>query len=1015
MRLHNNGLLIADLHIKKDERYAPEGTTDYRLEQQPMMLLDRIEELIPERNIGWLAILGDLLDTSACLPQELHVLDKFLSRMNNWNIPILVILGQHDVDSNRYDGNDTNYFNRSNVTALIEHYNNIHYAHDTYGTINGKYKYWISNFSEPLVYPKEYVDLWLTHCSLGFTHVEEWNTDEKNIKFDRKFGIMAAGDIHEHLNIGNCYSVGTPYQHKAHEQQMGVIGFIKDAGDKLEFSRIPSDTENRRFLRFDPPNKKIVVKDEQGKEIEVDIAQKNILNEIEAKVKELGLDYIHNKISKTGAPNPINFNFKITKLTIENYKSCKYLELDFNTFKKTLFLQGKYGSGKSTIVEALRDVFCGDTKTIDSKVMYGTENCKLQVELEYENKNYMIVRGKSLLEFYINGEQQSANNMKGVEGLMRLALPFISYLYLFLPHSNERLFDPEKGLELFQRCFNLDVFDYYLDNAVKLKKLFNEENNAIFSNVKVKEGERNILQAEVDRVKNNIEESSIKIEDDYDELIKRKRDLGHISNALISLNTSIKNIEDEINDEVVTDHEGYRERKEVEQELKECQDKLVEMRKNEKKKQERALLEKELKNTREQYTLLSKQIKKVDMPKETKDELQLIKQDLEDCKTKSNDKLITLKSSEKNLKEQLNLLDNGILQGDYICPTCKQRVIKDVSDLKKQKEVVEMELTNISKDIEKMIEDSFDTRKKLEEIDSKLSAIDILQSNIEIEQQLKEITNKGQEIKKQFDAIEVSSEDYSIEEQESLMSALKDAISAIDKHEALKKKLTKLKSEKRAIEYTHGNEASINYAIEQIDMKISYHTIYLSYVNELKKKQSKLDECVSKIEELSNEYEAGIKQLTDWDTYISLMDYNNLSSIPYKLINLLITNFNTDSFKISTSRTQKNGKEKFIIDLLIKDENSKYWVPYISQSGGQKLLSDLYLYDSIAKFMGGIGILSLDENLNTASIDLYPLLNDIIGSLNYNNVILVSHSQQISSYDKKITVYLNDRHESCYN
>ena len=155
MKLKNNGLLIADLHIKKDERYAPEGTINYRLEKQPMMLLDRMEELIKQEQIGWIAILGDLLDTSACLPQELHVLDKFLGRMNDWNMPILIILGQHDVDSNRYDDNNTNYFDRSNVTALIEHYNNIYYAHNTYGTINDKYKYWISNFSEPLISPKE--------------------------------------------------------------------------------------------------------------------------------------------------------------------------------------------------------------------------------------------------------------------------------------------------------------------------------------------------------------------------------------------------------------------------------------------------------------------------------------------------------------------------------------------------------------------------------------------------------------------------------------------------------------------------------------------------------------------------------------------------------------------------------------------------------------------------------------------------------------------------------------------
>lgn len=1015
--LNNNGLLIADLHIKKDERYAPEGTTNYRLEKQPMMLLDRMEELIKQYQVGWVAILGDLLDTSACLPQELHVLDKFLGRMNGWNIPVLVILGQHDIDSNRYDDNNTDYFDRSNVTALIEHYSNICYAHNTYGTINNKYKYWISNFSEPIIYPKEYVDLWLTHCSLGFTHIEEWNTDEKNVKFERKFGIMVAGDIHEHYAIGSCYTVGTPYQHKAHEQQQGVIGLIKDTGEKLEFSRIPTDTDTRKFLRFEPPNKKVTIKDEQGKEIELSVKQQNVLDDIEVKVKQLGLDYIHTKISKAGAPNPINFNFKIKKLIIDNYKSCRHFELDFDSFEKTLFLQGKYGSGKSTIVEAIRDVFCGDTKIIDSKVMYGEKNCKLQVDLEYENKSYTIIRGKSLLEFYINGEQQTANNMKGIESLMHLALPFIPYLYLFLPYSNERLFNPDKGLELFQRCFSLDIFDYYLDNAIKLKKLFNEENNTIFTSVKVKEGERNILQAEVDRLKNNVEEATAKMEGNYNELVSKKQELQQASEHFVSISALIKNTQDKIeNDEVVRNHSGYVNKKEIIDAIEECQNKRIELKEDDEKRHAKALLEKELKNTREQYALLSKQIKKIDnLPEETKGELQIEKKELEECITKLNKEEVTYRTNKEHLERQLNLLNNGILQGDYICPTCGQRVIKDVSDLKKQKEVVEKELRCLTDKIKENIDDTYNMGKELNEIDNKLDIIEILKSNVEIEKQLEEITANGKRIKQEIDAIIILYPEDDLTTCENLLEQLKKNLEQICSFETLKEKLLLLQKEEGQLIDKYGTKEDINKTIDELDNKISYHTIYLNYIKELEEKQKELDSCIAKIDELSAEYEAGVKQLTDWDTYISLMDYNNLNSIPYKLINLLITNFNTDKFKINTSRTQKNGKEKFNIDLLIKDDNSKYWVPYNSQSGGQKLLSDLYLYDSIAKFMGGIGILSLDENLNTASIDLYPLLNDIIGSLSYNNIILISHAQQISVYNKKITVYLNDKHESCYS
>lgn len=1013
MELKNNGLLIADIHLKKDERFAPEGTINYRLEKQPMMLLDRIEELIKEHNVGWVGILGDLLDIPNCLPQELRVLDTFLGRMNEWGIPILVILGQHDIDTNKYDDGGIDYYIRSNVTVLIEHYNNITYAHNTYGTINGKYSCYLSNYSDPLIYPDKYVDLWLTHCSLGFTHVEEWNTDEKNVKFDRKFGMMVAGDIHEHYQFGNCFTVGTPYQHKAHEQQTGVIGLIKDTGEKLEFSRILSDTAERKFLRFEPPVKKVAIKNEKGEDVSLDITQKTVMEQIESKIVEMGLEHIHNKISKTGAPNPVNFNFKIKKLKIENYKSCKEYELDFTTFKKTLFLQGKYGSGKSTIVEAIRDVFCGDTKTIDSKVSYWAKNCRLQIDIEYENKEFTIVRGKSLLEFYINGEQQTASNMKGLESLITLALPFVKYLYLFLPQSNERLFDPEKGLELFQRCFNLDVFDYYLDSAVKLKKLFNEENNVLFSSMRVKEGERNVLQAEVDRLKNNIEESKAKTKGDYKKLTQEKDRLKQASDKLVGILATINELSPRLYQlmELTKDYPFIDRLKES---LAKEQKTLAEMKKDDAKRQEKKLLEKELQNTREQYSLLSKSLKQVsNVPAEPVEQLEARNKELEEGMVLKTNELTLLKfKNKKTLEEELVSLQKGINKGNYTCPTCKQKVIKDVSDLKEQKNTVEAELKKCIQQIEASEKDLASLKKEKQEIDSKLKTIEAVKDNNKINKQLEEIVEKGKQIKNNLDSIQILYAEEDLLKQQSNIETTKEQIKMVEEYNALKERVFNLRREEDSITEQFGY---IQPKLTEIDKQISYHTIYMNYERELETKQSQLDSCVDEIAEMSIAYEKGVKHLSDWDTYMALMDYSNLESIPYKLINLLISNFNTDSFRISASRTQKNGKEKFAVDLLIRDENSKYWTPYVSQSGGQKLLSDLYLYDSVAKFMGGVGILSLDENLNTASTDLYPLLNDIISGISFNNLILVSHSQQISSFDKKITVYLNDNHESCYS
>ena len=1015
LKIEGNGLILADIHIKKDDRFSPEE--NYRLKKQPEMLFIRIKEIIKEEKIGWIAILGDLLDICNCLPQELDVLNQFFENLNSLNISVLVILGQHDIDANVYDDKIVDIESRSHVTTLIKHFDNIYYAHNKYITLNDKYLCYLSNYNYPLTYPEKYVDLWLTHCSLGFVHVDELNEDGS-----KKFGLMVAGDIHDHVVYGNCFSVGTPYQHKAREQQLGVVGIIKVTDKKISFFRKFTDSGDIQFLKFDPPPTSITIKNNLGEIIDINVNQSNVLEEIETKVKELGIEYIHNKISKEGAPNPINFNFKINRLILENYKSCRKLDLDFTTFNKVLYLLGEYRVGKSTIVEALQDVFFGSTKIMEKKVTHGEIECRVQVDLSYENKNYSIVRGiigkdKGVFQFFIEGVEQTANNKKSIEGLMKNLLPFVDYLYLFLPPSNERLFTPEKGLILFQRCFNLDVFDYYLDQSVKLKKLFNEENNGIFNSVKIKEGERNILQQEVDRLKNTLLESKIKTEGDYNVLINTKEDLLGYKNEKNQLEYSINILNNFINTTKILDISED----EVNKMYKDISKKIENLEKLKLISDEKSLLEKNYLSTKEEYKSLS-DLKKpliAEKPNISKEEIikkkSLIREINDNALTLKNNLTFKLNEIEKSIIDVKKSIDNS----EYICPTCGQPVKKHINDLKKELSLYEEQKELIENDLSKI---TFEDELKL---DSAFEYYKIVEHNEIIDLKLKEIVVKGTELKKQLEEINKNISEFDSNELDSLKSKLDEIKNDLSLRKVVSEKTIELKKEKESLKviedlllkkFNIKSNEDLDNQLREIDEKISYHTIYNNYKKELASKEADLENCNMVIDQLSIDYNKGIKQLEDWDTYISLMDYNNLNSIPYKLIDMLITNFNTDKFKISTSRTQKNGNEKFSIDLSIKDDNYGYWVSYnAGASGAQKLLLDLFLYDSISKFMGGIGILSLDENLNTASVGLYSELNDLIPSMAFNNIIIISHSQQISCYDKKIIVYLNDKHESVYS
>lgn len=1005
--LKGNGLLIADWHIRKTERFSP--TADYRLKTQPLMLLDRVKEIIDECDVHWITLLGDMVDTCTCLPQENHVLLECLKIMNSWGIPIMYILGQHDVDLNIYSKESgIDFFDRTNITALSDHLENVMYVDRKWGLIDNKYSVYFSDFSKEIKYPPEYCDLWLTHLSLGFVDVIEENEDGS-----RRFGIMAAGDIHDHFQFGHCYTVGTPYQHKAHEQPMGVVGIIEVTEKGLSFYRKPTDTDERKFLRFDPPvKKKLKVTNEKGEDIIINsVSELNIKDEIFNKVKEAGVDHLHKKISDANAPDPINFNFKIKKLRLKNYRSVKELELNFDDIGRIALILGSNGAGKSTLIYAIRDVCFGNTKTINSRVNKNAKKCEIELTLEYEGRIYTILRGNSLFKFFIDGEEQSSNNTKSLEALMKTYLPFLDYLYLFVPPQKSSFFDSQKCSELIKSCLNLDLFDYYLDEAVKLKKLYSENANIMFNSINVKTGELNIYFQERDSLLNKIDEYKKIVKHDIKTLKNMKNEFVELNLKKNKLNTSIKVAQDSLKGyESMKAILGDVNKESLENKISELEIKKASYDEYVLLKKEHSLAVKMLDDTIANYNNMSKQKREIKgiPPKESLEELEKKYNDIVRINKEIEKERTNYFNESNNLVKKIESLKEAVSKGSYICPECGSLVEKNMDDIKKSLLDYENSLANLEEP-----RDFLDSKI----ISDKIAILKDVEFNLELEENIKSIIELGKARRKKVDdlASKISKEVEEVQDSDiqPYRTAL-DLLSSIDVNlNIINNSKKMLLSIDNKIKELLGDETQEVY-LSNLEDQITNAQMLEKYELDLDKKIEELKRQQNSVDELTIEYQALKKDLENWDTYINLMDYSKLNSLPYKLIDMLVTNFNTDEFRITTTNTLKNGNVKFQIDLQIKDSVEDFWINYEDASGGQQMLLELFLFSSIASYIGGIGLIAFDETLGVASLDVYNKIDDIVGEMMYNNILIISHSERISCYNNRIVVKKKEDGYSSY-
>lgn len=539
MRSNKNIICIGDLHLSHWIRNNPEK--DYRMKVQPQKLAERISDLMKEYDTDYFFLLGDLIDSWDEDPSVINVLKNFYKTIidSDPDAYIGFIEGQHDLLVRDKYKDDNSYIHL--VASVFP--NNVHYMHNKKLEINNTSIFFSSYHRKNPIYPSEHVNIFLSHITFGFNH----KIDDSN------FDLCIAGDIHSIYDSGKCHSTCTPYQHYAVEEKSGYISVISLNGKDSKFKRVKSDSEKFEFLKFENRVNRKVKKIENNDEvIDLKINDSDIMKLIQDEISKEKLEDIHKLMDLTKVPVPVNFNFKLHQIIIDNIRSVDHLEINFDELSGINYIQGLSGAGKSTIFYSIITAIIGP-KSKDSftakrnKVTNGP--MRIQLWLTYDNKEYYIDRHPAELGFKINGDSKKMS-MRDTQKLIDKELSFAKYYKYFYIKAKTSYFGSLDKSELMSVLFNLKIFDSLFKQSESLmkkmhknSKKYTEDIIALKSEVKQIESEIELNKNELNKF-NEIKENEDELKSKIDEIQSLKSEYFGSQNEITRYENRLKEIKD---------------------------------------------------------------------------------------------------------------------------------------------------------------------------------------------------------------------------------------------------------------------------------------------------------------------------------------------------------------------------------------------------------------------------------------------------------------------------------------
>ncbi len=666
----------------------------------------------------------------------------------------------------------------------------------------------------------------------------------------------------------------------------------------------------------------------------------------------------------------------IKSVELWNIRSYEKAKIDFD--KGITLLSGDIGSGKTTILKALEFALFGLSRHIDgaSLLRHGKQKGKVRVELSVDGKDIIIERtlkrGKTISQdkcyLTINGrEAELAPTEMKFKIMELLGYPKsifsktrdILYRYtVYTPQEEMKQIILEKAetrLEILRKLFGIEKYSIIKDNIVLLSREIKQK------------------AALYEQEANKLEEYTSKIE----ELKKR---IGEIKEEIVHYQQE--------------EQEQNKRIKQLEHRLEELEKKISEMKKKQAEilhhKNEKERISKELEDIKSNITntqqLLDGLVKEIENYKDMDEEIfikeqkELVEKEKElEGNIKEIIKLIaTFEEKIRNYKktmEEISSLEK--------CPLClqdvshehKDRISKtyeahirehklELLDFKKRKDEYENEISKIRKrkeEINEKIKEIASLQEKRKRINDLAKMLDNYKKMKEqLEHRLKEIDN----LLKDNVSIDVSIS--SLQDEQAKIKEL--LLSERNRHMAIIRKLSSLKSEMEFIQSTLGELLESKKRAETHKIKMEYY-----------------------------------KTLYDWMRnffidLISNMEINVMASI-HTIFNELFSQW------FSTLVMSNEITARLDSDFSPIIEQQGYMTNIDALSGGERtavaLSYRLALNSVINNLIETIktkNLVILDEPTEGFSSQQLQRVGEILRDLNMDQIIIVSHEQQLEGF-----------------
>ena len=477
-------LAIADIHLHD---YPQRNSFQFqRLYQGSRIVAQNIIEVGKKEGADYIAICGDLIEKSIIRPYVMAEAYNFLHTIMSEFKEGWIIWGNHDIDAKSSDQVMTD----SCLALFLPP--NLKYMHQQQIELEGKkigFNNWQPEFN--LEWVKGELDMLFTHARICYK--EDSDLYQSQYLDESKFKIAFCGDIHRPGQLGKYVSIGIPQRCKMSdgEKSTGVLIDLP-TGDwkwvdlnpndnlmKFQYVTVPEQEGwNETFKTWNiykPSTDKMI---DPTANIKVSGWEK-IESLVNDAITKAGLVEVHQQVLSS-IPNldagEVDFNFTPVRFYCKNWRSIDEVEMFFEEGDKILIV-GENGSGKSSLLSAIKYAFCDVRSTsglssLKPFIQFGTKDCVTEVEFMYQGNRCKLRRGTKEYGLWINEEPMKYNSKADFEADARRRFPFIEYMEVMIHDQDHNQFigslTGERLAEIISKAFKLDRIDTYNDAATIL-------------------------------------------------------------------------------------------------------------------------------------------------------------------------------------------------------------------------------------------------------------------------------------------------------------------------------------------------------------------------------------------------------------------------------------------------------------------------------------------------------------------------------------------------------------------